>query len=153
LHLNNLLKTLQQYAPGSKTRIADALHEIAGSVGRRALIVILSDLLGDDDAIRTALAHLRKQNHDVIVMHILDPAEIDLSFKKPAEFRDLETGERMAVDPRGVGAAYRQAFGAFLEGMQNHCVSLNIDYRLVRTDQPLERFVRAYLNERKTLSR
>ncbi len=87
------------------------------------------------------------------MLHVLDPVEIDLSFTKPAEFRDLETGERLPVDPRGIGEAYRKAFGDYLEQIQNHCVGLNIDYRLVRSDQPLEKFVRAYLNERKTLSR
>ncbi len=153
LHLNNLLKQIQQYPPSSTTRIAEALHQVAGSVGRRALIVIISDLLGDDDAIRTSLAHLRKQNHDVVVLHVLDPAEIDLSFSKPTEFVDLETQKTLNVDPRGIGEAYRKAFGAYLEQMQDHCVGLNIDYRLARTDQPLEMFVRAYLDERKRLSR
>lgn len=153
LHLNNMLKTLQQYEPASTTRIAEALHQVAGSVGRRALVVIISDLLGDDDAVRTALAHLRKQNHDVIVMHVLDPVEMDLSFKQPSEFRDLETGEKLAVDPRGIGEAYRKAFGEYLDQIQSHCRGLNIDYRLVRSDQPLEIFVRAYLTERKTLTR
>lgn len=153
LHLNNLLKTLKQYEPASTTAIAEALHQIAGSVGRRALIVIISDLLGDDDAIRTALAHLRKKNHDVIVMHVLDPVEIDLSFKTPALFSDMETGEKLAVDPRGIGEAYRKAFGEYLAQIQNHCQSLNIDYRLVRSDHPLEMFVRAYLTERKRLTR
>jgi len=153
LHLNNLLKTVQEHPPGSTSGIADALHQIAGSVGRRALIVVISDLLGDDDAIRTALAHLRKQNHDLIVLHVLDPVELDLSFSKPSEFQDLETGERLPVDPRGIGDAYRKAFGAYLEDIQKHCQGLNIDYRLVRSDQPLDLFVRAYLTERKTLSR
>jgi uncharacterized protein (DUF58 family) len=153
LHLNNLLKSVQQHPPGSTSGIAEALHQVAGTVGRRALIVILSDLLGDDEAIRTAMAHLKKQNHDVVVMHILDPVEIDLSFKKPTEFHDLETGEKLAVDPRGIGDAYRKAFGEYLEEMQRHCQGLNMDYRLVRSDQPLETFVRAYLTERKTLTR
>ena len=115
--------------------------------------MVISDLLGDDDAIQTALAHLRKQNHDVIVMHVLDPVEIDLSFKQAAEFRDLETGDVLSVDPRGIGDAYRKIFGEYLERMQRHCQGLNIDYRLVRSDQPLETFVRAYLTERKTLTR
>lgn len=153
LHLNNLLKTVQHHAPAGKSGIAEALHQIAGSVGRRALVVIISDLLGDEEAIRTAMAHLKKQNHDVIVMHVLDPVEIDLSFKKPTEFRDLETGETLAVDPRGIGDAYRKAFGDYLEQMQKHCQGLNMDYRLVRSDQPLETFVRAYLTERKTMTR
>lgn len=152
-HLNNLLKVVQQHPPGSGTRIADALHRLAGSVGRRALIVVLSDLLDDEESIRNALARLRKQNHDVIVLHILDPVEIDLSFLKATEFVDRETGERLAVDPRGIGDSYRKAFSDYLGRMQQCCQALRADYRLVRSDQPLDDFVRAYLNERKTMSR
>ncbi|MEA3212671.1 MAG: hypothetical protein QOE70_5728 [Chthoniobacter sp.] len=152
-HLNNLLKHVQSNPPGAGTDIAQTLHEIAGSVRRRALIVVISDLLGDEAAVNVALAHLRKQRHDVIVFQTLDPAEIDLSFKKACELRDLETGERLAVNPRGLADEYRKVFGAFLEQYQKACAGMNIDYRLVRTDQPLESFVRAYLEERRRLSR
>ena len=154
-HLNNLLKHVQSHPPVHRagTDIAQTLHEIAGSVRRRALVVVISDLLGDEAAITKALAHLRKQRHDVIVFQTLDPAEIDLSFKKACELRDLETGERLAVNPRGLADEYRKVFGAFLEQYQKACAGMNIDYRLVRTNQPLETFVRAYLEERRRLSR
>jgi uncharacterized protein (DUF58 family) len=115
--------------------------------------VVISDLLGDEAAVIKALAHLRKQRHDVIVFQTLDPAELDLSFKKACELRDLETGERLAVNPRGLADEYRKVFGAFLEQYQKACAGMNIDYRLVRTDQPLESFVRAYLEERRRCSR
>ena len=152
-HLNNLLKHIGTHSPGAGTSIAEALHEIAGSVRRRALIIVLSDLLGDETAINVALAHLRKQRHDVIVFQTLDPAEVDISFKKSCELTDLETGERLAVNPRGLADEYRKVFGAFLEQYQKACAGMNIDYRLARTDQPLETFVRAYLEERRRLSR
>ena len=67
--------------------------------------------------------------------------------------RDLETGERLSVNPRGLADEYRKVFGAFLEQYQKGCAGMNIDYRLVRTDQALESFVRAYLEERRRLSR
>ena len=152
-HLNNMLKHIQKNPPASGSGIADALHEIAGSVRRRALIVVISDLLTDEAAVTVALAHLRKQRHDVIVFQTLDPAEIDLSFKKACELRDLETGERLAVNPRGLAAEYRKIFSAFLEGYRKACAGMNIDYRLVKTDQALETFVRAYLEERRRLSK
>ncbi len=94
-HLNNMLKHVQSNPPGEGTGIAQTLHEIAGSVRRRALVVVISDLLGDEAAVVKALAHLRKQRHDVIVFQTLDPAEIDLTFKKACELQDLETGERL----------------------------------------------------------
>ena len=99
-----------------------------------------------------ALAHLRKQRHDVIVLQVLDPAEIDLSLKKATELTDLETGERMAVNPRGMAAEYKKVFGAFLERNQKACAGLNIDYRLTPTDQPIEDFIRAYLQERRRMA-
>jgi uncharacterized protein (DUF58 family) len=154
-HLNNMLKHVQANPPeaNSGTGIAQTLHEIAASVRRRALVVVISDLLGDEAAVVKALAHLRKQRHDVLVFQTLDPAEIDLSFKKACELHDLETGERLSVNPRGLADEYRKVFGAFLEQYQKACAGMNIDYRLVRTDQPLESFVRAYLEERRRLSR
>jgi uncharacterized protein (DUF58 family) len=152
-HLNNMLKYVQANPPSSGTGIAKTLHEIAGTVRRRGLVIVISDLLTDEAAVTVALAHLRKQRHDVIVFQTLDRAEVDLSFKKPCELRDLETGEKLQVNPRGMAAEYQKVFGAFLEQYRKSCAGMNIDYRLVRTDQPLESFVRAYLEERRRLSR
>jgi uncharacterized protein (DUF58 family) len=152
-HLNDLLKHVQKHAPASTSGVADALHEIAGTVRRRALIIVISDLLTDEEAVTRALAHLRKQRHDVIVLQTLDRAEVDFSFKKPCELRDLETGELLTVNPRGLAAEYQKVFGAFLEQYRKACAGMNIDYRLVRTDQPLEDFVRAYLQERRRMSK
>jgi uncharacterized protein (DUF58 family) len=152
-HLNNMLKKIQTMPAESGTGIADALHEIAGGIRRRALIIVISDLLGDEEEINVALAHLRKQHHDVIVMQVLDPVEIDLSLGKPCELTDLETDERLPVNPRGLAQSYTKVFGEFLEQYQKACAGMNIDYRLARTDQPLESFVRAYLQERRRIAK
>jgi len=153
LHLNNMLKRVQEHTPDATTGLADTLHQIAGSVHRRALIIVISDLLGDEESIAGALAHLRKQRHDVIVFHVLDPMEIDLTMRHACEFADLETGTRLTVNPRAIQAEYQRIFGAFLERCQQTCAGLKIDYRLARTDQNLESFVRAYLEERRRLSK
>lgn len=152
-HLNDLMKLIQANPPGSTTSVGEALHEIADTVRRRALVIVVSDLLGDEKTVQTALAHLRKQHHDVIVLHVLDPMEIDLSFKKNCEFVDLETGEKLNVNPRSLAPTYREVFGAFVEQYRKTCASFHIDYRLVRTDHPMDVFVRAYLQERRRLSK
>lgn len=152
-HLNNMLKLLQQTRPASTTRIAEALHRIAASVHKRALIIVVSDLLGDQEQIHLALAHFRKQLHDVIVFHVLDPLEIDFSFSKGCQFEDLESGELVTADPRSLAREYQRVFGAFLEKYRQTCAGMKIDYRLVRTDIDIEATVRAYLEERRRLSR
>ncbi|MDD5708358.1 MAG: DUF58 domain-containing protein [Kiritimatiellae bacterium] len=153
LHLNNCLKTLQHLAPAGTTGTAAALHQIADGVHRRAMVVVLSDLLDDREEIVKAFAHFRKLRHDVIVFQVLDPVEVDLSMRRGAEFEDLETGERLAVDPRAVADAYREVFGEFLEGYRKACAEMRIDYRMASPKMPVDTFVRAFLEERKRLSR
>jgi len=138
---------------GTSTSTAASLHEIAESVRKRAMIILLSDLFDEGNSIRNALAHFRKQHHDVILFHVLDPDELDFPFRKGAEFEDMETRERLLVDPRRIAAEYRAIFAEFLDSCRKSCVELNMDYRLVRTDQPYDRFLQAYLEERKRLSR
>jgi uncharacterized protein (DUF58 family) len=151
--LNHALTVLQNTEPEQKTDGASAMHQVAESIRRRALVAIFSDLLDDADSIIKALAHFRGNHHDVIVFHVLDPVELDLSLKRGAEFRDLETGERMVADPRALADAYQAAFGAFLDGYRQACAELKVDYRLCRTDEPADTFVRAYLEERRRASR
>ncbi len=152
-NLNNALAILQSYKPAEGTNGAAVMHQIAESISRRALVVILSDLLDDPDGIVKAIAHFRKNLHDVIVFHVLDPAEIDLSLKRGAEFEDLESGERLIADPRAIADEYKAVFGAFLDTYRNACAEMKADYRICRTDEPANTFVRAYLEERKRASR
>ena len=112
-HLHNTLIRLQEVEPASTTNTAETLHQIAESIHKRALVVLISDLLDDENDIVQALAHFRKHKHDVIVLHVLDPVEIDLSLKQGFEFEDMETGETMTVDPRGVAKDYQKELEAF----------------------------------------
>jgi len=155
VHLDHLLSVLAEHPPalGTPTATASTLHELAESVRKRALIVLFSDLFDDGEAIHHALAHFRKQHHDVILFHVLDPDEIDFPFRRGAEFEDMENRERLLVDPRRLAAEYRAIVADFLEQCRKSCLDLNMDYRLARTDQPFDRLVQAYLEERKRLSR
>ena len=83
----------------------------------------------------------------------LDPAELDLHLTKPCELQDLETGEALPINPRDLAEEYRQIFGKFLDQYKKACAGMNIDYRVVPTNQQLESFVRVYLSERRRLSR
>ena len=152
-HLNNVLKTLQQHEPASSTDTAKTLHQIAESVHRRGLIVLFSDLFDQPREVVKALAHFRKHHHDVIVLNILDPEELDFTFKKSAEFEDMETGEKLTADPQSLAADYRKAFAEFLDEYRGPCAEMNIDYRIVNTSQPPELFIRAFLEERRKFSK
>lgn len=147
-HLNDLGTILHQHKPASSTATARAMHRVAEAVQRRAMIVLLSDLLDDPETVIRGLAHFRRQNHDVIVIHTLDPVEIDLAPVKAGRFRDMETGETVVADPSVLAAAYRQAFGEFLDTYRRSCLDLGADYRLLQTNQAPDELVRGYLHER-----
>lgn len=151
--LNNSLKILQGYKPADLTAGADVMHQIAESINRRAMIIIISDLLDDQPEIIKALAHFRKNLHDVIVLHTLDPVELNLDLRRGAEFEDMETSERLIADPRSLAKEYKDLMGEFINTYRTACAEMNIDYRLVKTDEPIDTFIRAYLEERKRLSR
>ena len=152
--LNNSLKILQGYPPASKgTGGADVVHLVAESINRRAMVIILSDLLDNQPEMIRAIAHLRKNNHDVIVFQIFDPVELDLSLKGGAEFEDLETGEKLVADPRSMAKEYKDVMGKFIDTYRKACAEMKVDYRLVKTSEGVDTLVRAYLEERKRLSR
>lgn len=153
LHLNNLSKVMQAADPGDTTRIAATLHQIAASIRKRALVVVISDLLDEPDDVAMALSHFRKHHHDVILFQVLDPEEIDFTFRRGLLFEDMESGQEMTADPLSLAADYRQVFGEFLDTYRQRCAELNVDHRIVRTDETLETFVRAYLEERRRLSK
>lgn len=151
-HLRTVLETLSNNEPKNKTDTGNALHALAEMFARRGLIVIMSDLFDDPDAVFEAVAHFRKKMHDVIVLQILDPVELELSISRVSEFIDMETGEKLEIDPTQARFAYKQELQKFIDDNRERCAVLNVDYRLVSTADSFEDFVQQYLAERRKMS-
>ena len=98
---------------GTQTAAASALHEVAERVGRRSLVIIMTDLfenIAQHDELLRALKHLRHRKHEVLVFHILE-SETERQFKfpdTPMLFRDMETGEEMSVNPGQIREQYTE---------------------------------------------
>lgn len=152
-HLRSLADTLSEQAPSEETNMAESLHRLAGSVHRRGLVVVISDFLDDMERIQAALAHFRHRKHDVIVYHVLDPAELDLPFRRLSHFRDPETGEKVLASPREVRAAYRKAIARFLQQCRSLCASLDVDYVQATTNEEVTDLVRRHLSRRQRRGR
>ena len=152
-HLRILTNRLADQKAAGETGIADTLHRLAGSIRRRALVVIFSDLFDDLDRVRQALAHFRRRKHDVILYHTLDPAELEFPFRKIVSFVDMETDERLQVDPRYVREAYLEEMNRFIETYRKECSDRDIDYVLTSTDTPYDRMLLNYLARRKAMLR
>jgi uncharacterized protein (DUF58 family) len=147
-HLRQVANLLSEHTPSEQTDLAQCLHRLAQGLRRRALVVVISDLLDDLDAIRKALAHFRRRRHDVILYHVLDRAEIEFPFRDAAEFRDMETGARVQANPREIRRAYQDCVSAFLESCREISSVLDTDYALVHPDQDLVLTVQQHLHRR-----
>ncbi len=95
------------------------------------------------------LKHLRHRRHEVVLLHVLDPAELDFPFQQTVLFRGLEQRAEVLVEPRGLRKAYLAEFNRFLMRLKRACRMHRIDYVPVRTDQSLEIVLSTYLASRK----
>jgi uncharacterized protein (DUF58 family) len=137
-HLRRLMAMLQPEPRGRSTDLAKPLEQIAQTVRKRGLVVLISDLLVDVEVLRTKFGYLRSRGHDVIVFRVLDPAEITFSFGEARIFEDMESGRRLYIDPEAARAGYLERFRAHAESIDGICRELGVDFVECSTERPLE---------------
>ncbi|MCR4413808.1 MAG: DUF58 domain-containing protein [Thermoguttaceae bacterium] len=147
-HLKDLLQVMEDTAPERKTQMGPIFHELAERFKKRGIVVVLSDLFDDVDSIMAGLKHFRHRRHEVILLHVLDPAELDFPFENTTLFRGLEQLPEVLVEPRALRKAYLREFGEFLRRVRQGCRMHQIDYVLMRTDHPLDLALSSYLTAR-----
>jgi uncharacterized protein (DUF58 family) len=141
--LRPMLLALEAAKPSGPSKIEPALHTLAEQVKRRSLIILISDLLQNPaDTIR-GIRHLQHNKHEVLVLHVLDAAEINLNFGGLNELRELETGKRLPVHGDEVREAYAAEVRKFLDELRRGCTGSLADYHLVDTRVPVEEMLHA----------
>lgn len=147
-HLTHILTELENNAPGGETNIASPLHDLAESMKRRGLVILISDLLDDPVSVLTAMQHFRFLGHEVLVFHVMDSAELTFPFDTMTEFTDLETGQKSLVSPEAMKSVYLDELGTFLRVYEKGCADVRADYKLFDTRRPLEVALSEYLYRR-----
>jgi uncharacterized protein (DUF58 family) len=135
-------------AAGRKTATGPIFHDLAERFHKRGVVIILSDLFDDLEGMLSGLKHFRHRRHDLIVMQVLDPAEIEFPFRNLTLFKGLEELPDVLADPRSLRQAYLAEFARFLGRVERGCRHHQIDYRRMRTDQPLDVALSSYLASR-----
>jgi uncharacterized protein (DUF58 family) len=150
-HIRHFLEALAAHQPSGRTDTGKALAALSEGMARRGLVLMMSDMLDDPDAVFRALAHFRRRGHDVVLVHVLDPAELDLPYDGISDFIDMETGERLETDAALVRRAYREAVEAAITSFRERCGALRVDYRLATTNRTPADFLNELLADRKRL--
>ena len=150
-HWVEFVRSLDGIEAEGSTDASTAIREVALRLHRRGLVVLVSDLLIDPEETVRALRYLVHRDHQVIVFHLLDPGERDLSGSGDARFRDPETNEEMLVDVSEVKQDYRDAVERALDQWRRALRPAGIDYVLVDTSAPLAAVLRAFVRKRERL--
>jgi len=147
-HLSAMLVTLDRLQLGTETNVSKPLHQLADSLSKRGMVVLISDLLDDPERVIRGLKHFRFRGTDVIVFHLLDPDELAFPFQRATRFEDMETHDEVLAQPLMVREHYLKAIGGLIERYKQELGAAGIDYQLLTTDQPLELALLAYLSTR-----
>ncbi len=147
-HLSAINGALQVTTPDDKTEIGRILRGVAESHPRRALMVLVSDLLVDLPDLIKGLKLLRQRGHDVLVLHVMDDDELDFPFSGPTRFEGLESSDALNCNPRALRETYLTGLQEYLDSVRHQCASYEIDYALLRTSESLAAALTAFLTRR-----
>jgi uncharacterized protein (DUF58 family) len=152
-HFNVLLHTLDRSEPKRPGRLLSVLDRLAEHFKRRSIVVLISDLYENPADLMEALKPYRFLGNDLIVFHVLDPAEIDFPYKEASRFQDLESGEELPIVPEVFADQYRQMMKEHIDALTTKCSDARIDYMQLTTSKPLDEALFNYLGNRERLMR
>ena len=152
-HLEYALTALDRIGAPGPGSLAAPLLTTTERLHRRGIVIVISDLYEEADAVASAIKPLRFRGHDVIVFHLLDPSELEFPFTEPASFEDVESGERMPVVPDALREQYRALVRQHVATLERLFTDSRIDYALFDTSVPLDHALFRYLSARERLRR
>jgi len=144
---------LERCRPARKTELGTMLHSLADQFRRRNLLVIVSDLLTDLDALYNGLNRLRFSGHEVLIMQVLDRDEVELPFEGPTIFHDIEGEEELFAEPWAFRRSYQNAMNTFMQEVRRECGARGYDHVCFFTDEPLGKSLSYFLHSRQEADR
>jgi uncharacterized protein (DUF58 family) len=153
---NELQRVMDNPVENKTTNASKAIHLIAEQMHKRSLIVVFSDMMDDADNIEdlfSAIQHLRYNKHEVVLFHVADgEQEIDFEFEnRPYEFVDMESGDRIKLQPQQIKEQYVTRMKEFREMIENRCHQYQVDRVAVDLSKPVEEVLHAFLIKRNKL--
>jgi len=151
-----LQKMLADVDTKKQTNAAAAIHQVADAIHKRSLVIIFSDMFDDvskQDELFSALQHLKYSKHEVILFHVVNKdKEIDFEYEnRPYEFEDMETGERIKLQPNQIKEHYTQQVKAYTENLKMKCLQYKIDFVEADINKGFKEILQSYLIKRKKM--
>lgn len=144
-HLGLVLDKIAGLHATGETTVLESLHEAAEAISQRALVVVISDFFVQPADLKVALQHLRFRKHDIALFHLLDQAELDFDFDRPARFLDMEGNDALLVDPSLIATRYREVVRRYIRDMDEVIRATGADYHRVTMGENPEQVLAKFL--------
>ncbi|MDH3648976.1 MAG: DUF58 domain-containing protein, partial [Saprospiraceae bacterium] len=157
LLLTYLENSIREAEQEKTTEAAQALHQIADSIHKRSLVVIFSDMFDrveDPEHLFSALQHLKHNKHEVLLFHVVDKAkELEFDYEnRPYMFIDVESGERVKVQPHDVKDLYTKKLDEFRKELKLKCLQYKIDFVEADINEGFKSILESYLIKRSRMN-
>jgi len=136
--LKRILSLLEKPSSGASTDLLRPLSHLADIVRQRSLIIILSDFLVPAESLRVPLSMLKARRHEVVLLRVLDPAEVTLDLEKASMLEDIETGREIYVDPNAARASYLNKFQQHEASLIELAGQLGVGWTSLQTNESVE---------------
>ncbi len=147
-NLDLCLHTLHRAVAGRPGQLGKPLLKATETLRRKGVVVLISDFYEDTEEVLRAIRVLQAPGHDLLVFHLLDPAELELPFQGPSNFKDMESGETLPVIPEKLREGYRALLGSHTAMLKDRLTAGRVDYAVLDTSQPLDQALFHYLLHR-----
>src|SRR6185369_11223110 len=147
--LGAILHGLDALTPGSKTDLTESLKQLREHCQRRGLVVVISDLYCEPEALTRAVQPLAYRGHDIMIFQIMDRAEMQPHWDESVLLEDVESGHSLEVSPDYLRTTYRDKLNTHLEHMKKVAGKLGADHVLLVSDEALDKALSGYLMFRK----
>jgi uncharacterized protein (DUF58 family) len=148
-----LARSLEDHRPAGESSLGPFWQRLAERIPRRSMVVLISDAFAPLPEVLLGLRRFRHARHEVLLLQVVAPEEIDFPFRRGTRFRGLEDGRQITIDPQRFRADYRRAFDEFIERLRHEAGRMGVDHYLLRTDRPVAEALGEFLMRRASRTR
>jgi uncharacterized protein (DUF58 family) len=152
--VNKLESLLENSKTPKNTDTISFLHQIAEKIHRRSMIVLFTDMFqsGDEEALFTALQHLKHNKHKIVLFHVIDEkTELNFDFDAaPRKFIDLESNDEINIFADNIKEAYEKQVSNYFKKVATTCAQNKIKYVPVSVGPNFEKILTTYLVEKQS---
>lgn len=143
--LSGVIHAIDSVEAGHATDLAGCFQRFREHLQRRGLVVVITDVYCDPEAMSKAVQPLAYSGHDIVLFQLLDPQERDPQWRESVVLEDMETRRSISIAPEDLRERYTQRLETHIAALKAAAAKARAHQVLIATDEPLNRALRGYL--------